>query len=365
MLEFIQDNFVAVELALFLIVFTMTNTNFPKKISRLFLAAAICVLLLIVEVWWEDQLSQSAVYEPLRVPLSAIGYTLRPMTVYFMTLMTIKTSGWKFILYSAPLVVNAIIAFSPFFAHISYWYTPDNQFVRGPLWITPFIVSGFYIFALFIQVMKTNRKCGAVETMIVAALVLSAFLSTIIESALGVRSIQNPTIAASLIFYYLFLHSSQSNRDSLTGIWVRRRFYLDAERRRATISAVVSIDLNDLKKINDQFGHMAGDKALVVVADTIRKSVNFRSALYRTGGDEFMILCHKMSEESVQAMIADIRSRLEETEYRCAIGYAMCTPDCNFDHVCQVADDIMYENKRLIKGDAPRDYRQRQLKQDE
>lgn len=348
--EIIQSNFVGVAITLFLILFILTNNNFEKKTNRLFLAAAFCVLILIIEEAWEAQLALQTVFNPLRTVLSALGYSLRPLVVYFLILMVKSYSKFWLTIITIPLVFNTLVSFSSLFCKISFGYTPDNKFVRGPLGFTPFIVAGLYVFILLAITILECRNGGLMEAMIVSAIVLLAFLSTVMESLFHFQFIQNPSIATSITFYYLFLHSNQNNRDPLTGALTRRRFYLDSKKYRTTLSAVISLDLNNLKTLNDQYGHMEGDKALVTVTNIIKKNTGTHAALYRTGGDEFMILCYKLTEENVQEMIRKIRNDLEKTEYRCAIGYALNSCKMNFDSVCQVADNIMYENKRQMKN---------------
>lgn len=348
--ETVQSNFVAVAITLFLILFILTNNNFEKKTNRLFLASASCVLVLIVTEAWEAQLALKTVYTPLRVVLSAIGYSLRPMIPYFLVVMVKNyTKAW-FTLLTIPLVCNTLVSFSSLFCRLSFGYTSDNEFVRGPLGVTPFLVAGFYIAILLTLTMQECRNGGFVEALIVSAIVLLAFLSTVMESLFHFQFIQNPSIATSITFYYLFLHSNRNNRDPLTGALTRRRFYLDAEKYRSTLSAVISLDLNDLKVLNDQYGHVEGDKALAAVSGIVKKYTGTKASLYRTGGDEFMILCHKMREENVQEMIGRMRSDFEKTKYRCAIGYALNLKQMNFDSLCQVADNAMYKNKRQMKG---------------
>lgn len=351
--EIIQSNFVAVAISLFLILFVLTNNNFEGKTNRLFLAAASCILILIIEEVWEAQLGMRATYTPLRALLSAIGYSLRPMIPYLLLLTVKDYTRGRFMLISAPAAFNILVAFSALFCKLSFWYTPDNEFVRGPLGITPFVVAGLYIAVLLALTIQKCKNGGLMEAMIISAIVLLAFLSTIMESVFHFQFIQNPSIGTSVTFYYLFLHSNQSNRDALTGALTRRRFYLDAEKHHTTLSAVISLDINDLKIWNDRYGHLEGDKALMTVTDVVKKYMGTRALLYRTGGDEFMILCYKLSEEKIQELISKIRNDLKKTKYRCAIGYALYSSQLNFDHVCHIADTFMYENKRQMKSEMP------------
>lgn len=347
--EMIQQNFMGVVIILFLILFILANNNFDRRTNRLFLCSAICVLLFIIEEAWEGQLALETTYSHMRVALSAVGYVLRPMTAYFLVMIICRnTAKWK-ILLSIPVAINAVVSFSALFCRWSFWYTETNEFVRGPLGFTPFITAGFYVLTILVMTVLSTKKGDKMEAMTVSLLVILTIIATIMESVFHYRSIQSAAGGISITFYYLFLHTNQNNRDPLTRALVRRRFYLDAERYRTTLTAVISLDLNDLKKLNDQYGHTAGDKALITMTETVKGCISKKASLYRTGGDEFMILCYKMSEEKVQELIRQIHDAMKKTEYRCAIGYAMYNYRTELDHVCQIADKAMYENKLEMK----------------
>lgn len=348
--EIIQQNFIALVVVLFLIMFIMTNSNFDKKTNRLFLASALCLLILIIEETLEVQLAQEPTYSSLRVLLSAIGYTLRPTTVFFLVMITDRTLSKRLSMLAIPIIINAFVSFSALFGDWSFSYTANNEFVRGPLGMTPFIVGGFYVFILLYRTIRDSRKGGATETLTLAAIGLLTLIATVMESVFGFRGIQCACGGISIVFFYLFLHTNQNNRDILTGALTRRKFYLDAAKYNNTLSAVISLDLNDLKKLNDNYGHLEGDKALLTITTIIKKHMNKRRALYRTGGDEFMILCYRMSEQEVKDLIKLIRADIDRTQYSCAIGYALHNNNDELDTTCQVADDEMYKNKLVMKG---------------
>ncbi len=83
-----------------------------------------------------------------------------------------------------------------------------------------------------------------------------------------------------------------SIRDELTQLLNRRgalRFSREALAARASSYAVILVDIDDLKGINDIYGHAAGDEFIVKVAETIRSSVREKDICARMGGDEFLI----------------------------------------------------------------------------
>lgn len=347
--NFLENNFIALVITIFLILFILTNNNFEKHTNKLFLLAAVCILLLIVEETCEVQLAQLDEPVKLRIVLSAFGYSLRPVIPYLLVIMNNYTKK-QMILVTVPLIANALIAFSALFSKLSFSYSSDNHFVRGPLGTAPFLVAGFYVILLLIKTAYDWRKGGSKEALIISAIVLLSFISTVLESIFGFRFLQNPSMATSITFYYMFLHSAQNNRDPLTKALTSRRFFLDSDKYRSSLTAVISLDINDLKQLNDEYGHVEGDKALITVTNVIQKHMSVNTSLYRTGGDEFIILCFKVAEQSVIKIIDKIRADLEKTNYRCAIGYAVYSSDKLFDSVCQLADSRMYENKREMKA---------------
>ena len=117
------------------------------------------------------------------------------------------------------------------------------------------------------------------------------------------------------------------------------------------LTAVISIDLNNLKRLNDENGHAAGDTALCTIVACIQNILPGGCHLYRTGGDEFMILCSQVSKDDVPALIDHMRRELSKTPYCCAIGFATPDADEDFEHICSIADAAMYANKKQLKGE--------------
>ena len=104
-----------------------------------------------------------------------------------------------------------------------------------------------------------------------------------------------------------------SEKDALTGLLNRQSFYASTSNDTKDLNALVSIDMNGLKAINDQEGHAAGDKALATLAFCFLQATSAKDSVYRLGGDEFVIVCRKVSEEDVQKLVKSIRSKVSET----------------------------------------------------
>lgn len=105
--------------------------------------------------------------------------------------------------------------------------------------------------------------------------------------------------------------------DSLTGVLNRGAFDKLATARLTrptTVSAcLVAIDLDHFKKINDNFGHAAGDAALVHLTTLLKSRIRSRDIIGRLGGDEFLILLDGTSENDAHAIVAQLKALVEQT----------------------------------------------------
>lgn len=107
--------------------------------------------------------------------------------------------------------------------------------------------------------------------------------------------------------------------DSLTGLANRRLFIerlhssvLNA-RRHKKITALLFLDLDQFKRINDTLGHQAGDKLLLTIADRLKTCVRLQDTVARLGGDEFTILLNDITDiENIQGIAKNILTTLKE-----------------------------------------------------
>lgn len=348
--QLIHINYATLLIVVFMITFLLSNTIFNKRITRLFFVSILCVLFLVIadsiETWTE------ALPKPttLRIVVSAIGYTLRPLGILFILLIIIRSKKINHRLLYIPAILNCIISFSALFTDIAFSYTPDNKFNRGPLGLSAYIACAFYLLTLFIFTIYYLKERHIYESMIIFFMLFITVFSLIFEVGLAFDGFINATFAVSITFYYLFFHAQTSKRDVLTQAFNRRCFYDDAERNFAHLKAVISIDLNDLKKLNDNHGHACGDTALCTVVTVIKNNLPTGCTLYRTGGDEFMILCFKQTNFDYIKLVQTLRDAIAKTPYTCAFGLATLFENETFDQICARADAVMYEDKARIKG---------------
>jgi len=154
-----------------------------------------------------------------------------------------------------------------------------------------------------------------------------------------------------------------ANVDPLTGV-KNRHAYLEAEEKmnrqiregKGAEFAVVLLDLNDLKKINDTEGHQAGDRYLCDACKIICQTFK-RSPVYRVGGDEFAVIAKGEDYRRIDELTAAIQAHNEqcvrEDGIVIACGTARFTEkDDSMAAVFERADTAMYENKHMLKKES-------------
>lgn len=154
--------------------------------------------------------------------------------------------------------------------------------------------------------------------------------------------------------------------DELTGLYNRRGFLTLATQqlklcdRTLRPALVVFVDLDGMKRINDELGHEFGDQALVETASTMRQCFRYSDVLARLGGDEFVALAIDAAEDTVAAIQARLYEKLAELnskpdrpfELRFSIGMAPYDPSRAemIEEVLARADSLMYEQKRAKRA---------------
>ncbi len=149
--------------------------------------------------------------------------------------------------------------------------------------------------------------------------------------------------------------------DELTGLFNRRGFftfgeqYIKMANRQKTKVFMLYVDLDALKRINDTLGHKAGDLALTILADCLKKSFRDSDAVARIGGDEFVVFPVETAGENIGSIIARFKESLktcnETANNGCvlsaSVGVACYDPadPHSLDELLLQADRNMYERK--------------------
>lgn len=147
--------------------------------------------------------------------------------------------------------------------------------------------------------------------------------------------------------------------DELTGLANRRKCdeYMQEIQAKKLSYCIVSLDMNNLKKINDTYGHAEGDIVLKAFSEVLSKAFKKANVVGRMGGDEYIVIWAKVTEDEIKYALDKLRdyvidyNTLHQKPYRLSTAYGWEFGDENSDpqKVYVAADDLMYEHKRLAK----------------
>ncbi len=354
---FLEDifrlDFVPLMVVIFLWIFVHYNSPYDGKILMLF-KHAIGFLLCLVVVDNIDMYNDYFHVESFLHDTSTIvGYNLRLWILVSLINVVLRyedvTKFRRFIL-AMPSVITFCISITSYFSKVMFWYDECGHFNRGPLSFVPHIAAGVYVLYLIyktVPLLRTRARQDEAFIVIISVTLIS--LGVLVESAFSMKGILLGMIAIVLIFYYLQLYIAKFKKDELTGVYNKASFNADIRKYSEKITALVSIDVNDLKQVNDNKGHLAGDDALRTIASVINKHLVKGCELYRVGGDEFFIICLGIEEAPLRAMLATMRNAVIEAKYSISSGYAMCEDGKDLLEISREADERMYSEKNLIK----------------
>lgn len=190
-------------------------------------------------------------------------------------------------------------------------------------------------------------------------------------TARGIDLSINFTVVSIIIFALMLLvntfFKSEHKRiyelsitDQLTGIFNRRHMFHELERYYALNKGskdfiVLMMDLNNFKKVNDNFGHNAGDEVLKNFGTILNKTCRKNDLPVRYGGDEFMLILPDTDYEGIES----IKNRIDELFFETvkkyesvhlSVGYGIAMSEGrSIEEVIQQADDHLYRNKAELK----------------
>jgi diguanylate cyclase (GGDEF)-like protein len=161
--------------------------------------------------------------------------------------------------------------------------------------------------------------------------------------------------------------SEIANRDALTGIRNKRGYETEIQRINKGIAmgntkvGVVMVDMNDLKEVNDKYGHEKGDKVICSLCDMLC-SVFKRSPVFRIGGDEFVVVVSNYDYANLESNVAKFKKSVDHNVHEselepwerasAAIGYAIFEEDKDIaiEDTLKRADEKMYACKQEMKA---------------
>jgi diguanylate cyclase (GGDEF)-like protein len=256
-------------------------------------------------------------------------------------------------------------------------------FVTAVLWFTGKSASplfNLYLLPIILSALTLGRVTTLVQVAVIALchVMLAAATPAFDLMSLGYASQAVGQLAPLLLVAYLTTTLSAditearerienlAQTDSLTGIYNLRMFNEVWQREHAAAEAqrgayaLLLIDIDKLKDINDTFGHEAGNSAITLVAECLQRSIRGTDTAGRFGGDEFVVLLPGASQEVAESVVKRIRHNVYKTTLdlrsrmiRCSVSIGVVTfPKDGRDmrELMSTADHRMYRDKQLRRN---------------
>jgi len=241
---------------------------------------------------------------------------------------------------------------------IIFSISSKNVYSRG-------LIFEFYVFSYFISLIylliqtllaiRYYQNNNRLIPFIIFCFVGLGSLVQVINPSLHISWI---CVSFSISLYYIYYCELLNQVDSLTGLLNRHSYEHNISRIKNNKKvSIFFFDIDNFKKINDNYGHSFGDYCLIEVSSCIKKTFFKRGLCFRIGGDEFCVISKIANKKSIEKMYNDFLTEIEKK--RCiennlpmvSIGYSFTENKCNdISDIIFKADQNMYKFKRERKN---------------
>ena len=358
----INLNVLGIVVLCFTISLAFRNIVIDKYITKNYIfTSIITIILLILEmltIFLQDL--NNSKFTTMHIILNIIGFSISPLVPYILLLSDKKKIQPHSRILAIPLFLNAIICILSYKTGWIFFFNAQNQYIRGDLFIIPTLVGLLYYTLWIIIILKNNFEYDSGDKLFLNAVFIMPILATSIQLIFNGIILIWGSVSIAMLLYYIFLRELQFKYDALSGIKNRAAFEKEMRRCQKDKNnvAIVVLDLNNLKKINDTLGHGAGDTAIFNSAKLLQQSFEGVGKSYRIGGDEFCVICNNVDKKTLDGALFKLEYLLNKINENASIeiilahGYSFYIKNQNqsiYDTFIN-ADKSMYVSKAKLKG---------------
>ena len=268
--------------------------------------------------------------------------------------------------YLLPITLNTLLLIANLFTPLVFWFDSANIYHRDRYFALYMVIMYLYgLYSLLLVIRKAFQLHPSVERTefrFMALFIIPPLIAGVLQWLFYGLSIIWFSMVLSIILVYANVLNRQISTDPLTGLNNRRKLsqYLDMKINALDENQklfLLILDADDFKSINDRYGHTVGDRALVTIAEILKKICLGRDCfLARLGGDEFVILGHDQSETYPETLTTLIEEQIakfnasakEPYQLSLSIGWAIAPSrqSITVDALLNAADQKMYKKKQ-------------------
>lgn len=333
------------------------------------------LLLFSFDILWVVQDGTSFSHGPLINKIVNAAYFAQSGVVcYYWSRYSLFLSGnrlklWKFyrVLFLLPMIVVAFMAIASIWTGWFFTVDATNHYQRGEYLILHVsLIFAYLLYSFFVAVFAIKRKRELVnknKLYAISALGFLPFFAEIVQIEYPGLSVFCVGATLGLVVVFLEIQREMISLDPLTRLNNRNQasIYLSSRFKQEIPGKMLyqfAMDLDKFKGINDTYGHMEGDNALMIVSMVLKLVCGPRGHfISRYGGDEFVVFANLPDDEAANELCAAIEEKLEKRSIglpyalKMSIGYARLRKGETEESLGRRADESLYEIKKRKKVD--------------
>ena len=374
-LLYLEVNLFSIVLVIIIAVKTMGMTKMVAQ--RNFIRGLVCLVIFFISdmVWVLINDGMIPYSKTFLMVVSNVYFIFSALTTYswFVYFEYLQDSPFvknrKNLLISAVFVImQVLIVTINDFTGILYYVNNKREYTRGPLYMFLYAFAYIYVMVTCIRALigffKTDRYERRKKLIRLALFPVAPAIGGVVQLFFPKIPIVCAMLALSVMILYLDWLEEMISIDPLTRLNNRKQLTFIYEQwlrnnEDKTPIYLLMIDADHFKEINDTYGHVEGDAALVRIADALRtacKVLKKRATLARYGGDEFVVLAKADNDDSINEFIKILNSEISELnkkasskyELQVCIGIARTDTieDRPLKELLEAADEQLYDRKR-------------------
>lgn len=264
-----------------------------------------------------------------------------------------------------PAIISILLIILSIFNKGIFYIDENNFYQRGSLFFLN--ASLYYLYSVigYIQIVKKRNYLRKRDFYSLLSFGLVPAITGVLQMIDTSNSFILLGLSLSALIIYMNIQNSKIYEDYLTGLYNRRQLDIFLNNSIKNLEPdnkilLIMLDINDFKKINDTYGHLEGDNALIHTANLLNDTFRTDDFISRYAGDEFVIIAKVKNKKAKTKIINRLRnnfnhfnqSNITPYDISVSLGYDIYNPDLNMgaDEFITHTDHLMYKEKKKAKS---------------
>lgn len=277
------------------------NETISRRVKKeIFIIAGLIFIGCVCEFFGLYLNGTSSKFSTIHGIIKAIELTIAPVIpILYTKIVGLKNANIKKqVIILICLIINGICEFISVFTPFIFWIDENNIYRHAFFYSFYTIMYSAGIIFFIIELLKYTRKYQSknIVTLIsILVFLISGFLIKVLNEEINTDWL---VVTIALLQFIIYYSDLALKVDPMTTL-LNRKSYENRLKKIDYMTAIIILDANYFKEINDQYGHQFGDEILKIIAKTILKAYGKYAHCYRIGGDEFCVILKRGKLEEI------------------------------------------------------------------